>query len=66
MERVPSLRFNTFTGYDKYSVVYRKYLTHPIYMPSSQKPKLFSQFFSTFLKSRLNFEQFQKKDDTHS
>ena len=32
----------------------------------SQKQKTFPQFFSAFLKSTLNFEYFQKKDDPHS
>ena len=29
----------------------------------SRKQKTFSQFFSSFLKSRFNFEHYQKKDD---
>ena len=32
----------------------------------SQKQKIFSEFFSAILKSILNFEHFQKKDDPHS
>ena len=32
----------------------------------SQQQKTFSQFFSSFLKSSLNLEHFQKKDDPHS
>ena len=32
----------------------------------SHKKQSFSQFFSSFLKSTLNFEHFQKKDDPHS
>ena len=32
----------------------------------SQKEKTFCEFFSGFLKSSLNFEHFQKKDDSHS
>ena len=35
-------------------------------MQLSGKQKAFSQFFSAFLKSSLNFEHFQKKDDSHS
>ena len=31
-----------------------------------QKPKTSSQFFCEFLKSTLDFEHFQKKDDSHS
>ena len=34
-------------------------------MEVSQKQKTFSEFFSAFLKSNLNFEHFQKKDDPH-
>ena len=30
-----------------------------------QKQKNFSEFFSAFFKSRLNFENFEKKDDPH-
>ena len=38
----------------------------PIHMQLSQKLKTFSQFFSLFSKSMLNFECFQKKDEAHS
>ena len=34
-------------------------------MQVSQKQKGCSQFFSAFSKSSLNFEQYQKKDDSH-
>ena len=34
---------------------------HTIQMYLSQKQKIFSEFFSTFFKSALNFEHFQKK-----
>ena len=37
----------------------------PIQMEVSRKQKTFSEFFSAFLKSSLNFEHFQKKDDSH-
>ena len=30
-----------------------------------QKEKTFSQFFAAFMKSRLDFEHFGKKDDPH-
>ena len=30
-----------------------------------QKQKTFSQFFTAFLMSRLNFEYFDKKEDPH-
>ena len=34
---------------------------HKIEMHLSQKQKIFSEFFSAFFKSALNFEHFQKK-----
>ena len=61
-----SLFVNTFTAYDKYSVLNKQYLLHPIHIQLSQKQKAFSQLFSAFLKSPLNFVYIQKKDDTHS
>ena len=54
------------TDDEKYSLLYRENFTQPIEMVVSQKQKLFSQFFSAFLKSILNFEHFQNKDDPHS
>ena len=50
----------------KYSLLNRDNLTQPIQMQLSRKQKTFSDFFSAFLKSSLNFEHFQKKDDSHS
>ena len=35
-------------------------------MHLSPKEKTFSEFLSAFLKTRLNIEHFQKKDDPHS
>ena len=52
---------NAFTEYGKSSVINREYLTHPIHMELSQKEKNFSEPFSAFSKSRLNFEHIQKK-----
>ena len=57
------LFFNTLTADDKYSLLNIDNLTQPIQILLSQKQKTFSQFFSAFLKSALNFEHFQKKDD---
>ena len=37
----------------------------PIPMQISQKEETFSEFFCGFLKSSVNFEHFQKKDDSH-
>ena len=50
----------------KCSLPNRDNLMQPIPMVLSQKVKMFSQFFPAFSKSKLNFEHFQKKDDTHS
>ena len=45
----------------KFSLFNESNLTEPILMQVSQKKKTFSQFFTAFSKSRLNFEHFQKK-----
>ena len=50
---------------EKYPVLNREKLKIPIQMILSQKQKIFSEFFSEFLKSRLNFKHFEKKDDPH-
>ena len=60
------LLFKTLTDDEKYSLLYRENLTQPIQILLSQKLKTFSQFFSAFLKCKLNFAHFQKKDDSHS
>ena len=51
---------------DKCSLPNRDNLMQPIHMQLSEKIKIFSRFFNVFLKSRLSFEYFQKKDDAHS
>ena len=56
---------NTLTDDDKYCLLYRDNLTQPIQILLSQKQKTASDFFSAFLKSTLNFEYFQHKDETH-
>ena len=50
----------------KYSLLNRDNLTQPIQILLSQKQKTFSPFLSSFFKSTLNFQHFQKKDDPHS
>ena len=60
------LLVKTLTYDEKYSLLYRQNLTQPIQILLSHKQKTFSQFFSAFLKYTLNFEHFQKKDDSHS
>ena len=57
---------NTLTDDEKYSLLYRENLTQPIQKLLFEKQKSFSHFFCGFLKSTLNFEHFQKKDDPHS
>ena len=64
--KILSLFVNTLTDDDKYSLLYRDNLTQQIQILLSQKPKTFSQLSSEILKSTLNFEHFQKKDDSHS
>ena len=59
--KILRLFVNTLTDDDKYSLLYRDNLKQPIQILLSQKQKTFSQFFSPFLKSTLNFEHFQKK-----
>ena len=57
---------NTLSTDGKYPLFNRGNLTQPFQMQLALKQKTFSQFFSAFLKSSLNFEHFQKKDDPHS
>ena len=52
---------NTLTANDKYSLISKDKWMQIIQMHLSQKKNIFSQFFSAFLKSALNFEYFQKK-----
>ena len=54
------------TADDKYSLVNRDDLTQPIQILLSQQQQTFSQFFSGFQISSLNFEYFRKIDDPHS
>ena len=64
--QILGLFVNTLTDDGKYSLLYRGNLTQPIKILVSQKQKTFSEFFSEFLKSTLNFEHFQTKDHPHS
>ena len=57
---------NTLIPDGKYSLLIREKLTQPLQILLSQKQKSFSEFFSSFLKSTLNFEPCRKKDETHS
>ena len=60
------LLVKTLTDDDKYSLLYRENLIQEIQILLSEKRKTFSPFLSAFLKSTLNFEHFQKKDDPHT
>ena len=57
---------NTLSVHGKYSLLNGFNLTQPIEMQLSPKIKTFSHFFAAFLKSSLNFEHFERKDDSHS
>ena len=51
---------NSLTADDKYSFLNRDNSSQPIQILLSQKQIAFSHIFSSFLKSTLNFEHFQK------
>ena len=52
---------NTLTPDYKDSLISRDNLMETIQMDLSQKQNIFSQFFSGYFDSALNFEHFQKK-----
>ena len=60
------LLLNTLAADKMYPAVNRENLTIPIQTQLSKKKRPFSEFFAAFLKFRLNFECFEKKDDPHS
>ena len=51
---------NTLTADDKYSLISRENWMETIMMHLCQEPKFFSEVFSAFFESALNFEHFQK------
>ena len=59
--KIFGLLVNTLTADEKYPALNRHSLTISIQMQLPQQQKTFSQFFSPFLKSRLNFKHFEKK-----
>ena len=61
--KVLGMFVNILTTDDNYSLLNRDNLRKPIQMQLSQKHKIFSEFIYAFLKSRLSFEHFQKKED---
>ena len=60
------LLVNTLVADERYPVLNRDNLTIPIQMILSQKEKTFSQSLAAFLKYKLNFKHFEKKDDPNS
>ena len=52
---------NKMTADDKYSLISKDKRMETIQMHLYQKQNIFSEFFSAFFKSALNFEHFQKK-----
>ena len=52
---------NTLTAEDKYSLISRDNWMQTIQTHLSQKQNIFSELFSAFSESALNFEHFQKK-----
>ena len=66
ISKILRLFTNRLSADGKYSLLNRDNLTQPIQMQLSRKQKTFSEFFCAFLKSTLNFEHSQKKDDSHS
>ena len=66
--QILGLLVNTLAADEKYLLhllLKRDNLLIPIQMQVSQKKKTFSEFFAAFLKSKLNFKYFGKKDDLH-
>ena len=64
--KISTLFPNTLSAYCKYSLFNRGNLMQPIQMQVSRKQKTFSHFSAEFLRSGLNFQHFQKKDDSHT
>ena len=64
--KISKLFPNTLSTDRKYSLLDRDNLTQRIQMLLSRKQKTFSPFFPSFLKSSLNLEHFQKKDEPDS
>ena len=58
--KILGLFVNILNADHLYFLLNRENLRQPIQMQLSQIQKIFPQFFSTILKSKLNFEHFQK------
>ena len=66
IHKILRLFVNRLTVDDKNYLFNRDNLAQPIHRDLSEKPKTFSAFFFSFLKSILNFKHLSKKDDPHS
>ena len=64
--QILGLLVNTLDSDFRYPILNRETLTRSILMQLPQKENNLSQFWTEFLKSRLNFEHFEKKVDPHS
>ena len=65
ISQILGLLVNTLAVDEKYPVLNRHNLTIPIQMQLYQKQKSFSQLFPAFLKFRLNFKHFKRKEYPH-
>ena len=63
--KILGLLVNTLADDEKYPVLKRDNLTIPIQKLLSEKQKTFSRFLAVFLKCRLNFKHFERKDEPH-
>ena len=63
ISKILRLVVNVLTADEKYSLLNGNNLTQPIQMQLSQKKKTFPGISFTFLKSILNLEHFQKKEN---
>ena len=67
MWKILKLFVKTLTPDDKYFLLKRDNLMEPIQILLSEKQKVFLQFFCfAFLKFRLNFEHFPKRNEHYS
>ena len=60
--QILGLLVKTLAANEKYPLLNRNHLTIPIQMQLSHKEETFSLFSAPFLKSKWNFEHFEKKD----
>ena len=66
MHKIVRLFVNALSADNKHYLLNREKLTQPIQMQLPQQQKRFYQLLFESLKSILNFEHFQTKDEPHS